>query len=137
VPNSTLLESTVVNWTLVDQRIRTSVRVGVAYGSPVLTVRDLMLEVCQDHELILADPAPVVFFEDFGDNSLAFEAYFWVHAATEFPARQIRSDVRFEIDRLFAEHDIVVAFPQRDVHLDGTLTLNAAAAADAAADDAR
>lgn len=124
VPNSTLLESTVINWTLVDQRIRTSVRVGVEYGSPVTTVRDLMLEVCEADAGILADPAPAVFFEDFGDNALIFDAYFWVQAGSEYAVRKARSDVRFEIERLFGEHGIVVAFPQRDVHLDGTLTVN-------------
>ena len=41
VPNSSILENTVVNWTLVDQEIRTTVRVGVAYGSPVRKVADL------------------------------------------------------------------------------------------------
>ncbi|MEQ8858515.1 MAG: mechanosensitive ion channel [Pseudomonadales bacterium] len=123
VPNSTLLESTVVNWTLVDQRIRATVRVGVAYGSPVRQVRDLMLGVCAGHASVLAEPAPEVFFEDFGDNALVFDAYVWIHAGSEFGVRQVRSDIRFGFEEAFAEHDIVVAFPQRDVHLDGTLTL--------------
>lgn len=32
--------------------------------------------------------------------------------------RRVQSDIRFKIDKLFAENDIVIAFPQRDVHLD-------------------
>lgn len=123
VPNSTLLESTVVNWTLVDDRVRTSVRVGVAYGSPVRQVHDLMLAACKAQDAILAEPPPEVFFEDFGDNALVFDAYFWVHASTERGVRGVRSDVRFAIEEAFAEHAIVVAFPQRDVHLDGKLVL--------------
>ncbi|HCA77679.1 MAG TPA: mechanosensitive ion channel protein, partial [Alteromonas sp.] len=45
------------------------------------------------------------------------------NATKERDLRVIRSQVRFTIDELFAEHDIVIAFPQRDVHLDGTLQL--------------
>lgn len=124
VPNSTLLESTVINWTLVDDHFRTSVAVGVAYGSPVRQVERLVLDVMTAHAMILDEPKPAVFFEDFGDNALMFEALFWVQAGSEFAARSIRSDVRFAIDEAFREHDIVVAFPQRDVHVDGTLVLD-------------
>ena len=118
VPNSQLLERTVVNWTLIDREIRTTLRVGVAYGSPVRLVADLIMQAVKEHELIKTKPAPSVVFEDFGDNALIFDAYFWSDVGGEKFLRDIRSDVRFRITQLFAEHDIVVAFPQRDVHID-------------------
>ena len=122
VPNSRLLEETVVNWTLVDKLLRCVVRVGVAYGSDVLKVREILQEVVH-HPSVLEDPAAQVIFEDFGDNALIFDTYFWVHSGAEKSAREIRSEVRFEIYRRFHEAGIVIAFPQRDVHLDGTVTL--------------
>ena len=118
VPNSQLLERTVVNWTLVDREIRTIVRVGVEYGSPVRLVADLILQAVQEHDLIKKTPNPSVVFDDFGDNALIFDAYFWSDVGGEKALRDIRSDVRFRITELFAENGIVVAFPQRDVHLD-------------------
>ena len=118
VPNSQLLERTVVNWTLVDQSIRTIVRVGVEYGSPVRLVSDLIMQAVAEQQQIKETPAPAVIFEDFGDNSLVFDAYFWCDVTGEKFLREIRSDIRFRICELFAENDIVVAFPQRDVHLD-------------------
>lgn len=123
VPNSTLLESTVINWTLMDQRIRTSVKVGVAYGSPVNEVRELLLAACGEHDKIMATPAPMAIFDDFGDNALVFEVFFWTEAKSAMEVRSICSDLRFALDAAFAEAGIVVAFPQRDVHLDGTLVL--------------
>ena len=123
IPNSKLLENTVVNWTLIDNLTRTSVRVGVAYGSDCKLVARLIEEATQQQEDILTEPKPVVIFDDFGDNALMFETFFWVNATKERDLRVIRSQVRFTIDKLFAEHDIVIAFPQRDVHLDGTLQL--------------
>jgi small-conductance mechanosensitive channel len=118
VPNSHLLERTVVNWTLVDQEIRTVVRVGVEYGSPVRQVSNLILQAVTDQAQVKNTPAPGIVFEDFGDNSLVFDAYFWCDVSGEKVLREIRSDVRFRISDLFAENGIVVAFPQRDVHLD-------------------
>ena len=118
VPNSQLLERTVVNWTLVDQSIRTTVRVGVEYGSPVRLVSDLIMRAITEQQQVKTTPAPSVVFEDFGDNSLVFDAYFWCDVTGERLLREIRSDIRFRLCDLFAENDVIVAFPQRDVHLD-------------------
>jgi len=118
IPNSYLLENTVVNWTLVDRLTRTVVRVGVAYGSPVRQVADLIQRALTEHASVLAEPPAMVIFEDFGDNALIFDAYFWVEASAERDIRLIRSDIRFRINELFNEHGIVIAFPQRDVHID-------------------
>ena len=123
IPNSALLENTVVNWTLIDDLARTKVRVGVAYGSPVKRVAELIRQATEEQETTLDDPAPVVLFEDFGDNSLVFDVFFWINAVGERDLRAIRSDIRFRISELFEANNIVVAFPQRDVHLDGSLTL--------------
>lgn len=118
VPNSHLLERTVINWTLVDRRIRTSIRVGVEYGSPVDKVADLMLQAVIAQEEVKEKPPAVVVFEDFGDNALEFDAYFWCDVTGERFLREIRSDIRFRISELFRQNGIVIAFPQRDVHID-------------------
>ena len=118
VPNSRLLEQTVVNWTLVDREIRTVVRVGVAYGSPVREVSDLIMQAVKAQPEVKKDPAPSVVFEDFGDNSLVFDTFFWCDVGGEKFLRDIRSEIRFRISDLFLEHGITIAFPQRDVHLD-------------------
>jgi small-conductance mechanosensitive channel len=123
VPNSQLLERTVINRTLIDFDMRTTVRVGVAYGSPVKKVAELFLQAVVEQSPVKAEPAPRVFFEDFGDNALIFDAYFWSEAGSETYLREIRSKIRFRVAELFEEHGIVVAFPQRDVHLDASQPL--------------
>jgi small-conductance mechanosensitive channel len=123
IPNSSLLENTVVNWTLVDKLIRTSVKVGVAYGSPVKLVAQLIQQATEEQSEVLSDPKPLVTFEDFGDNALMFEVNLWIDSYMEGGPRLARSNIRFRLDELFTEHNIVVAYPQRDVHLDGALTL--------------
>jgi len=121
IPNSQLLESIVVNWTLVDRLLRGSVMVGVAYGSPVKKVAELIEKATRDHKEVLSEPEPKVMFQDFGDNALIFEVFFWIQAVGERSLRVISSDIRFTIDDLFAAENIVIAFPQRDVHIDGEL----------------
>ncbi len=118
IPNSQMLERVVVNWTLVDDRIRTIVRVGVAYGSPAKKVTELIDQAIREERDVLAEPQPMIIFEDFGDNALIFDAYFWAEVSGERFLRQIRSSIRFRIDELFRENGITIAFPQRDVHLD-------------------
>ncbi|MGS2719051.1 mechanosensitive ion channel family protein [Paraglaciecola aestuariivivens] len=123
IPNSKLLENTVINWTLIDSLTRTSVKVGVAYGSPCKKVQSLLMQAVEEQKDVLDNPAPVVIFDDFADNALLFEAYFWTNATVERDLRVVRSNIRFRIDELFAEHNVVIAFPQRDIHVDGQLQL--------------
>ena len=123
IPNSHLLENMVVNWTLVDRLTRCIVRVGVAYGSPVKQVSELIQQAAETHELVLGDPEPLVIFDDFGDSALIFDVYFWIETGGEKDLRVIKSDIRFKIDELFAANDIVISFPQRDVHLDGEVKI--------------
>ena len=119
IPNSNLLENTVTNWTLQDDLVRTAVLVGVAYGSDVTLVRELLERAADEHPDVLKEPQRFVLFDDFGDNSLVFELNLWVRSKAERGLRSIRSDLRFRIDALFREHNVTIAFPQRDVHLDG------------------
>jgi small-conductance mechanosensitive channel len=123
VPNSQLLENTVTNWTLIDQNARSFVRIGVAYGSDANQVRELIFQVLNERNDILESPPASVFFEDFGDNALIFDAVFWVSAVSETDIRRRRSEIRFRLYELFNEHNVVIAFPQRDLHLDGSLTI--------------
>ncbi|ALO44166.1 mechanosensitive ion channel family protein [Pseudoalteromonas phenolica] len=123
IPNSKLLENTVVNWTLRDRLVRGTVRVGVAYGSDCELVAKLMIEATKGHDNVLADPEPSVFFLDFGDNSLVFESYFWINSSVEGGLRLVSSDIRFALDKAFKDAGIVIAFPQRDIHIDGELKI--------------
>lgn len=118
VPNSKFLENNVTNWTLSDTRIRTSVSVGVAYGSPVAEVIERLKQVIRQQDNVLLTPEPIVLFQDFGDSSLAFEVHFWVQMKRIMDGAKLRSSVRAAIDKDFREAGIVIAFPQRDVHID-------------------
>jgi small-conductance mechanosensitive channel len=122
VPNSLLLEQKVTNWTGESPTMRRVVRVGVAYGSPTRQVAEIMAGVAAEHGRVLSDPAPLVVFEDFGDSALVFALYFWVDLA-KVNGMQVMSDLRFMLEKRFADAGISIAFPQRDVHLDSARPL--------------
>jgi small-conductance mechanosensitive channel len=103
--------------------VRAHVTAGVIYGSPVREVERLMIQAARDHPSIRQEPEPFVLFNDFGDNALIFDIYFWVSMNRIMERRIIESDVRFQIDALFREAGIVIAFPQMDVHFDADASL--------------
>jgi small-conductance mechanosensitive channel len=117
IPNSVFLENRVTNWTLSSSKMRRSLRVGVAYGSNPQKVMEVLTEAAARHGLILKDPAPFAIFEDFGDNALIFSLYFWVHLGGSTNPMIVGSDLRLMIEKRFAELEIGVPFPQRDMHL--------------------
>jgi small-conductance mechanosensitive channel len=123
VPNSAFLEKNVTNLTLTDTQLRVSVKIGVAYGSSLREVTRALQQAVEEHGQVLKDPAPLILFEDFGDNALMFAVEFWVNVSAQTDSRVVASDLRHMIERLFREAGIVIAYPQRDVHLDQTRPL--------------
>lgn len=115
VPNSRLINDTVINWSHTNTTTRFGISIGVAYGSDVEKVTRLLLQCANEHSDIVEKPEPFVFFRDFGSSSLDFELMFYTN--TTFRVERIKSDLRFEIDRLFRENNITIPFPQRDVNL--------------------
>lgn len=115
IPNHLYLTNSLYNWTQNGTLTRESVDVGVAYGSDVQLVKKLLLQTASTHPDVIAIPEPVVVFRDFGDSSLNFRLIFTLNDS--FKATFPKSDIRFEIDRLFRENNITIPFPQRDVHI--------------------
>ncbi|MDE0151351.1 MAG: mechanosensitive ion channel [Bdellovibrionales bacterium] len=117
IPNNYFLSKSVLNWTLSDEVIRSDVQVGVIYGSPIEKVKELLAQAAGENEKVKKDPKPVILISDFGDNSIVFDLYFWAKIATVMDMKKIQSEIRFKINELFRQNNIVIAFPQRDLHL--------------------
>ena len=115
IPNHMFIRNTLLNYTQNHKMIRESVEVGVAYGSDTALVKKLLLESLKVEKRVLPNPTPFVTFDAFADSSLNFAVHFFIDQG--FAAPGIKSEIRFEIDRLFRENDVTIPFPQRDVHL--------------------
>ena len=115
IPNHKYLTSILYNWTENGTKTRESISLGVAYGSDVEKVKQLLIDVANNHRSVLKNPEPLVLFTDFGESSLNFKLVFTLN--NSFEAILPQSEMRFEINKLFKEHNITIPFPQRDVHL--------------------
>ncbi|TYA74923.1 mechanosensitive ion channel family protein [Seonamhaeicola marinus] len=114
IPNHLYLSNTLYNWTQNGIITRESINIGVAYGSDTQLVKKVLLEAASNIPAILSNPAPTVYFDKFGDSSLDFRLIISVNDS--FQAVQPKSDLHFEIDRLFKLNNISIPFPQMDVH---------------------
>jgi potassium efflux system protein len=115
VPNSEFISARVINQSHPTSRKRVQIRVGVAYGSDTSLVRDTLIAIGLEHPKVLHDPAPVVFFRNFGESTLDFDLAVWLDHPEPEPV--VTSDLRFSIDRVFREKRIEIPFPQREVRL--------------------
>lgn len=115
IPNHLYLENSLYNWTQNGFTTRESVEVGVAYGSDVQLVKKLLIEAANSQTEVIEHDNIIVQFTEFGDSSLNFKVVFTLEDS--FNANNPKSDIRFEIDRLFRENNITIPFPQRDIHI--------------------
>ena len=115
IPNSKLVNDNVINWTHNRGATRFSIKLGVQYGSDVDLVKETLEEAANQSDRINKTRKPIARFIDYGESALIFEVLFW--ADKTFEIDFVRSDIRFNINRLFKEKNIRIPFPQRDLHL--------------------
>lgn len=115
IPNHKYLTSSLYNWTENGVLTRENITVGVAYGSDLALVKKLLSQAANNHPDVIKQPEPLILFTDFGDNALNFKLIFTLN--NSFEASIPKSDIRFEVDRLFRENNIKIPFPQREVYI--------------------
>lgn len=117
IPNEALITERVENWSYSNDKIRIHIPIGAPYTSDLPLVKKLLLEAANKQPRILQDPKPVCLIKGFGDNSVDFEIRAWIKDPVN-GISNVRSGVYEEVWQLFKEHDIVMPFPQRDLHFD-------------------
>ncbi len=115
VPNKTFITSQLINWSLTDTVTRVTVRIGVAYGTDLDLVRRLLLQIARANPRVLREPEPQVFFLTFSESTLDHELR--IHVRELGDRNAAIDEINREIDRLFREHDIEIAFRQLDVFI--------------------
>jgi len=119
IPNGTLAQSSVKNYTLRDAHYRVRVQVGVSYGSDMTRVREVLTTTAAAIGWRLPEPEPRILLVQFGSSSVDWEVSVW----TEDPwrVRTLRSELHLAIWDALAAAGITIAFPQLDLHVDPEL----------------
>ena len=118
IPNSELISGRVTNWVLHNPYGRLIVKIGVAYGSDIEKVAAILEDSANQHEQVISDgraSPPKALFMGFGDSSLDFELR--VRIIDIKRRYDVLSDLNFSINQRFASENIVIPFPQRDLHI--------------------
>ena len=116
VPNAVIANAKIINesggpW--VKHRIR--IPVGVAYGSDVDEVCEVLQELAVAQPAVTGQPAPRVRMRAFGASSLDFELLAWIDHP-ELRGR-VRHQLLIDIYKAFNQRGINIPFPQTDVYL--------------------
>jgi len=115
IPNSVITNTKVINESAPEPRFRVRIKVGVAYGSDVDQVEEILLDVASKNPHVSPNPEPRVRFRLFGDSSMDFELLCWAHRPHD--KGRIIHELNREIYKSFGRSGIVIPFPQRDVYI--------------------
>jgi len=113
IPNSDLCNTLLTNQAFPDPRAKGRINVGVAYGSDVELVKEILVTTALEVDAVLRDPAPEAFFVAFGDSALAMSLFFWVDEYANLFA--INDKINTRIIQRFRENNIEIPFPTRTV----------------------
>lgn len=118
VPNAEITSKKIDNLMFHDFQHRLNITVGVAYGSNIELVKQVMLEIANNHPEIVKGEGlyqPIVFFKEFGESALIFQLRCVIRNVNiRF---DVQSEINFMIDKVFREKGITIAFPQQDIHI--------------------
>ncbi|WP_276975022.1 mechanosensitive ion channel domain-containing protein [Flavobacterium filum] len=113
VPNGSLSNNNIINYTYATTR-RADLTIGISYSSNIKKAKELALEVMNNHPMVLKDPEPMVLVRELADSSINLAVRPWAKTEDFFV---MRSDILEQIKLKFDENNIVIPFPQRDIHI--------------------
>ena len=121
IPNSSFIQNNVINWTLDDATRRMHIPFGVAYGTKIEKVKEVILSELKNSTLVFVknvkDKEPDIRLENMNSSSVDFELLVWVKANDKFKPNSLKSDFMTLIYNSLYKHDIEIPFPQLDLHL--------------------
>ncbi|WP_010325379.1 mechanosensitive ion channel family protein [Marinobacterium stanieri] len=113
IPNGKIYNDSIINYSARETR-RVDMVFGIGYGDDLLKAKQILMEILQQDERVLKDPAPLVNVASLGDSSVNFNVRPWVKSADYWAVLWDTTEkVKLEFDR----QGISIPFPQMDVHL--------------------
>lgn len=115
IPNSHLINNPIKNWTHENLMRRLDISIDLAYSTDTNTATELLLAVAQNTQGVLVEPASQVIFDQFGESALRFILRVYLKDIME--TMKIKTQLHEGIYQEFKKAGIVIAFPQRDIHI--------------------
>jgi small-conductance mechanosensitive channel/CRP-like cAMP-binding protein len=115
IPNAEITNKSFLNYSKPNRTLVARVYIGIEYGAPPNAVRDVIIQVLDQHPQVLKTPAPDIYLKEFGDFAITYEVRFFHSNFTNEP--KIKSDINTQIWYALRRNNIKIPFPIRDVHL--------------------
>ena len=118
IPNSVILQSKVVNWTLSDSHARQEFTIAITQGEPVKKAMDLIYKIVSANPNVLSRRGIDVLFQDFAKDALVIRVLYWIDKTNPLSANKVPSELRLAIYEAIQNEGILLATTQKDPHLD-------------------
>jgi small-conductance mechanosensitive channel len=115
IPNTRLTQEQVENWSHGSELTLFTIKITVEYGSNTELIQHLLKQAALAHPNVNKNEPVMVRLADFAESGLELELIFW--ADQSWDINNYKSEIRFEIDRLFREYKIKIPYPQRVMHV--------------------
>ena len=92
---------------------RFKINVTVDFGADIELIKRLLVQAAMAHPKVKKNHPVFVSLADFGENGLGLELIFWADHSWDIDI--YKSEIRFEIDRLFREYKIAIPYPHRTI----------------------
>jgi potassium efflux system protein len=115
IPNKAFVTERLINWSLSDTVTRVVIKVGVAYGSDLDKVKEILLQAAHENAKVMSDPSPSVYFLNFGASTLDHELRVYVRELRDRSSTV--DELNRSVDQLCRDNDINIAFNQLEVYL--------------------
>jgi small-conductance mechanosensitive channel/CRP-like cAMP-binding protein len=115
IPNAEITNKSFINYSRPNRTLVARIYIGIEYGAPPNTVKDVILQVLNQHHQVLKIPPPDIYLREFGDFAITYEIRFCHNNFANEP--KIKSDINYQIWYALRRNNIKIPFPIRDVHL--------------------
>ena len=115
IPNSRLTQEQVENWSHGSELSRFIITITIEYGTDIELIKRLLKQAALAHPKVKKTNPIIIRLANFGDSGLELELIFW--ADQSWDINNYKSEIRFEIDRLFREYGILIPYPKRTIYM--------------------
>ena len=115
IPNNEIMLRDIINYTIISEKIRVRINIGIAYDAALPKAKEVILQVAQATEWVADDPPPKVVVRNFGESSVDLQLRVWIHDARR--RMDTISDITDRVKEAFDVNGIEIPYPKRDIYI--------------------
>ena len=115
IPNNEIMRRDIINYTIISEKIRVRINIGIAYDADLQKTKNVILQVAQATEGVADDPPPKVVVRNFGESSVDLQLRVWIHDARK--RMDTISYITDKVKEAFDREGIEIPYPKRDIFI--------------------